>query len=83
MKGDSLFPDLAASTTKPLEREETKVRLLPPYNVILENDDHHSFEFVMGVLRKVRKTVLRQIHEFCDRKIGQRRKHFFREQLAA
>src|SRR5436305_14855543 len=40
------------TTTKPLEREETKVRLLPPYNVILENDDHHSMEFVIEVLQK-------------------------------
>jgi ATP-dependent Clp protease adaptor protein ClpS len=39
--------------TRPREREETRVRLLPPYNVILENDDFHSFEFVMEVLRKV------------------------------
>jgi len=52
MNGDSLFPDLAASSTKPLEKEETKTRFLPPYNVILENDDHHSFEFVMSVLQK-------------------------------
>ena len=39
-------------TTKPIEREEVEVRLLPPYNVILENDDHHSMEFVIEVLQK-------------------------------
>jgi ATP-dependent Clp protease adaptor protein ClpS len=39
--------------TKPREREETHTRLLPPYNVIVENDDYHSFEFVIEVLRKV------------------------------
>jgi ATP-dependent Clp protease adaptor protein ClpS len=39
-------------TTKPIEREEVEVRLLPPYNVILENDDHHSMEFVLEVLQK-------------------------------
>jgi ATP-dependent Clp protease adaptor protein ClpS len=26
---------------------------LPPYNLILANDDDHSMEFVVGVLRKV------------------------------
>lgn len=39
-------------TTKPLEREEVKTRQLPPYNVILENDDHHTMEFVLDVLQK-------------------------------
>jgi len=39
-------------TTKPRTREETKTRRLPPYNVILENDDHHSFEFVVQTLIK-------------------------------
>ncbi len=41
------------TTTKPKEREETHTRLLPPYHVILKNDDYHSFEFVMNVLRKI------------------------------
>lgn len=39
-------------STKPAEREETKTRQIPPYHVILENDDFHSFEFVIEVLRK-------------------------------
>ena len=39
-------------TTEPIEKEEIKTRRLPPYNVILENDDHHSMEFVIGVLQK-------------------------------
>jgi ATP-dependent Clp protease adaptor protein ClpS len=39
-------------TAKPKEREDTKTRRYPPFNVILENDDHHSFEFVIEVLRK-------------------------------
>ena len=39
-------------TTKPVEEIETKTRRIPPYNVILENDDHHSMEFVIEVLQK-------------------------------
>jgi ATP-dependent Clp protease adaptor protein ClpS len=34
-------------------REETRTRLIPPYHVILLNDDHHSMEFVIEVLVKV------------------------------
>lgn len=40
--------------TAVLEPEvDTRRRLLPPYNVILENDDDHSMDFVIEVLRKV------------------------------
>jgi ATP-dependent Clp protease adaptor protein ClpS len=46
------FPEPTVGT-KPLEREETKTRRLPPYHVIIENDDFHSFQFVVEVLRKV------------------------------
>jgi ATP-dependent Clp protease adaptor protein ClpS len=42
---------VASTQTSP--REETRTRLLPPYHVILLNDDHHSMEFVVGVLLKV------------------------------
>ena len=52
MSGDSVFASDAGTTTEPIEKEKTKTRRLPPYNVILENDDHHSMEFVIGVLQK-------------------------------
>jgi ATP-dependent Clp protease adaptor protein ClpS len=39
-------------TTKPRSGEQTRTRQVPPYNVILENDDFHSFEFVVEVLCK-------------------------------
>jgi ATP-dependent Clp protease adaptor protein ClpS len=46
-------------TTEPLVRprgkphEKTRQRRQPPYHVILENDDVHTFDFVISVLRKV------------------------------
>jgi ATP-dependent Clp protease adaptor protein ClpS len=52
MSAPSSPPDVGI-TTKPREREAIQMCRQPPYNVILENDDHHSFEFVIDVLRKV------------------------------
>lgn len=49
MSSDPVF---VGATTEPIEKEEIKTRLLPPYHVILENDDYHSMEFVIGVLQK-------------------------------
>jgi len=47
-------PILAATETPVLEPEvNTRQRLLPPYHVILFNDDDHSTDFVVDVLRKV------------------------------
>ena len=44
-------PDLdVAVQTGPDTR--TRPRRVPPYHVVLENDDHHSFEFVVEVLTK-------------------------------
>jgi len=40
-------------TTKPKAKDATRTRHFPPFNVILENDDYHSVEFVIEVLRKV------------------------------
>ena len=43
----------SATITRPDTRDEQEVKLLPPYNVILANDDDHSMEFVIEVLVKV------------------------------
>jgi ATP-dependent Clp protease adaptor protein ClpS len=39
--------------TRTQPTEETRTRQMPPYHVILLNDDHHSMEFVIEVLCKV------------------------------
>jgi ATP-dependent Clp protease adaptor protein ClpS len=48
---DPFFPETTA-TVEPEIDEAIQPRLLPPYNLILENDDFHSFEFVVMVLCK-------------------------------
>jgi ATP-dependent Clp protease adaptor protein ClpS len=44
-------PTVADPRTKP--REENRTRRVPPYHVVLANDDHHSMDFVVEVLKKV------------------------------
>lgn len=43
----------AVLPARPDAEIDEKVRRLPPYHVILLNDDDHSFEFVVHVLRQV------------------------------
>jgi ATP-dependent Clp protease adaptor protein ClpS len=43
---------MAGITTKPATEEITRTRRVPPYHVILLNDDHHSMQFVVEVLCK-------------------------------
>ena len=35
------------------EKEEQKTKRQPPYNVILHNDNDHSFDYVIGMLQKL------------------------------
>jgi ATP-dependent Clp protease adaptor protein ClpS len=44
-------PIVAEPRTKP--RAESRSRRVPPYNLVLANDEAHSMEFVVSVLRKI------------------------------
>jgi ATP-dependent Clp protease adaptor protein ClpS len=45
-------PSLPKTVVKTREKKKKQTRRVPPYNVILENDEHHSAEFVVHVLQK-------------------------------
>lgn len=47
--------------------------------IIVKKDGKH----VLAVLRKVRKAVLRQVHQLSERRVSYRRKHFLKELLAS
>jgi len=74
VNSESSPPELRA-TAKPKDRKETQTRRIPPYHVVLENDDYHSFEFVVEVLGKalssdpdflVRSTCIQEIERLKE-----------------
>ena len=44
---------LPGTSKRVKEQEEQKTKRQPPYNVILHNDDDHSFDYVIGMLQKL------------------------------
>jgi ATP-dependent Clp protease adaptor protein ClpS len=44
--------------------EQIRTRRIPPYNVLLHNDDHHSMEFVVETLCKALAVNVERAFEF-------------------
>ncbi|MBA2713647.1 MAG: ATP-dependent Clp protease adaptor ClpS [Rubrobacteraceae bacterium] len=44
---------MTGTVALPVEKEEQKTEGLPPYNVVLLDDDDHSYEYVILMLKKV------------------------------
>jgi ATP-dependent Clp protease adaptor protein ClpS len=42
---------MTSTVVQPRERKEQKTERLPPYNVVLLDDDEHSFEYVIYMLK--------------------------------
>ena len=42
---------MTSTTTRPKEKGKQKTQRLPPYNVVLLDDDDHSFEYVILMLK--------------------------------
>ncbi|MGL4550798.1 MAG: ATP-dependent Clp protease adaptor ClpS [Gemmataceae bacterium] len=51
-------------STQVVPEEDVRTRRIPPYNVILLNDDHHSMEFVLEVLCKVLGCSVERAYQF-------------------
>jgi len=47
--------------------------------IVVQKDGKH----IMGILRKVRKAVMRQIHRLSEKKVSCRKKHFLKERSAS
>lgn len=44
---------MSGTVTKPKQERKRKTRGMPPYNVVLLNDDDHSYEYVILMLRNL------------------------------
>jgi ATP-dependent Clp protease adaptor protein ClpS len=47
------YPEIMATAVETAPETRSRTDRLPPYAVILHNDDHNSMDFVVNTLRKV------------------------------
>ena len=51
--------------TRPRERQESETTTLPPYNVVLLDDDDHSYDYVILMLKKIFGHSLQKAYEMA------------------
>jgi len=54
-----------STATKPAPAQEDEPKQLPPYNVVLHNDDDHSFQYVIGMLQKLFGHTVERGHQIA------------------
>ena len=65
MAAPTIFPDVETETETDSElREERKYQ--PPYHVILINDDDHSYEYVIVMLKELFADEVRKIDQAAE-----------------
>jgi ATP-dependent Clp protease adaptor protein ClpS len=63
-KGAAVKPK-SATKRKSSAKRKPKSKKLPPYNVILLDDDHHTYEYVIEMLGKVFAYAQQQAYELA------------------
>lgn len=54
------------SDTATIEDTSTSTQKLPPYNIVVYNDDFHTFEFVTIVLSEVFKHTIERAYQLAN-----------------
>jgi ATP-dependent Clp protease adaptor protein ClpS len=53
MSESAIADDVVVTTSRPAPSTKSRTKVQPPYAVIVENDDDHTFEYVIEALGKV------------------------------
>lgn len=56
---------MTGTFTRPVEIRERKTEGLPPYNVVLLDDDDHSYEYVILMLKRVFGHPVKKAYEMA------------------
>lgn len=56
---------MTETVARPTERQERRTQGLPPYNVVLLDDDDHSYEYVILMLKKVFGHPVKRAYEMA------------------